>query len=207
MAVKKNTVLLSSIQENPDNPRLIKTAAFEKLVRNILIYPIFLSERPIVHKNTIALGGNMRYKALAHIISLKPKPFTQLCDKTGISMDRISFWDTIRKSKEVPATWIKDASHYTEEEVNAFIILDNRDFGEDDWEKLANSDKWDKEQLNEWGVQTDWDTPESAKKTVSFEVDNKPDLFFITIECENEKHCQQLYEKYLAEGHKVKIVR
>lgn len=206
MAVKKKTILLSTIHQNPDNPRLIKDVPFKKLVNNLLKYPKFLRERPIVQKDNMAIGGNQRYKALEHIIGLKDAQFKKLATELRLNPKAIAAWEDIRKTKAVPAEWVRDASDYSEEEIKAFIILDNRPFGEDNWEMLAN--EWDKEQLEEWGVNTSaWDTPETGTKTVSFEVKDKPDLFILTIECDNERHCQQLYEKYVGEGLKVKIVR
>lgn len=49
--------------------------------------------------------------------------------------------------KEVP---IIDASEWTEEQRNQFIIKDNLSFGEWDWDILAN--EWDAAELEEWGL-------------------------------------------------------
>ena len=49
--------------------------------------------------------------------------------------------------KEVP---IIDASEWTEEQRNQFIIKDNLSFGAWDWDILAN--EWDAAELEEWGL-------------------------------------------------------
>lgn len=46
--------------------------------------------------------------------------------------------------------WVQQASDFTEEEQQEFIIKDNVNFGEWDWDILAN--EWDTQQLNEWGM-------------------------------------------------------
>jgi hypothetical protein len=55
--------------------------------------------------------------------------------------------------KEVP---IIKASNLTEQQQKEFIIKDNVGFGEWDWDSLAN--KWDAEELTEWGLDV-WQQP------------------------------------------------
>ena len=55
---------LSELQENPNNPRIIKDDKFQKLVKSIKEFPEMLEARPIVvNPENIVLGGNMRLKA------------------------------------------------------------------------------------------------------------------------------------------------
>jgi hypothetical protein len=55
---------LSDLQENPNNPRIIKEGKFQKLVRSIKEFPEMLEARPIVvNPDLVVLGGNMRLKA------------------------------------------------------------------------------------------------------------------------------------------------
>ena len=57
-------VKISVIKSNPNNPRLIKSQKFEKLVNSIKQFPEMLELRPIVVNNDmVVLGGNMRLKA------------------------------------------------------------------------------------------------------------------------------------------------
>lgn len=61
---KHETVKISEIKLNPNNPRLIKDDKFKKLVKSIQEFPEMLDIRPIVvNSDMIILGGNMRYKA------------------------------------------------------------------------------------------------------------------------------------------------
>ena len=61
---KHQTVKISEIKLNPNNPRLIKDDKFKKLVQSIKDFPEMLNIRPIVvNQDMIILGGNMRFKA------------------------------------------------------------------------------------------------------------------------------------------------
>jgi hypothetical protein len=168
------TVELNTLKTNEKNPRKIKDKDFKKLVNNVLRYPSFLALRPIVHMERIIQGGNMRHRALEYICSQKKAGFTKLADEVGISMELIEFWEGIRKAKAIPAEWVKDAAGLTPDEVKAFIILDNRDFGTDDWDMLAN--EWDQKDLADWNVDVEkWNELLPTTKQVSFEVKQKVD--------------------------------
>jgi len=62
--MKIQTVKISEVKANPNNPRLIKDDKFAKLVKSIKDFPEMLDIRPIVvNSDMVILGGNMRYKA------------------------------------------------------------------------------------------------------------------------------------------------
>ena len=62
--MKIETIQISKIKLNPNNPRLIKDDKFTKLVQSIKDFPEMLNIRPIVvNDDMIILGGNMRFKA------------------------------------------------------------------------------------------------------------------------------------------------
>jgi hypothetical protein len=115
---------LKDLKLNPDNPRLIKDEKFKKLCNSIRDFPKMLELRPIVYDKAtgMILGGNMRYRA---------------CKELGM--------------KEVPDTWVKDAADLTEEEKRRFIAIDNVEFGEWDFDLLANA--FDTSDLIEWGFE------------------------------------------------------
>ena len=77
--------------------------------------------------------------------------------------------------KEIPIIF---ADSLTEEKQREFIIKDNVGFGEWDWEELGNN--WDKEELEEWGL----DLPEFAippnENELIGEEKNKPPIMKIT---------------------------
>ena len=113
---------LSDIKANPDNPRVIKDEAFNKLVQSIKDFPKMMALRPmVVDDNLTVLGGNMRLRALQHL-----------------------------GYKDIPDEWVKRASDLTEEEQKQFIIKDNVSVGDWDWDTLAN--EWDGELLDDWGL-------------------------------------------------------
>lgn len=113
---------LSELKLNERNPRQIKGAAFEKLKKSVKELPKMMRLRPIViDADGVILGGNMRYRALQAL---------------GYS--------------EIPNEWVKVADDLTEEEKQRFIIEDNVQFGEWDFDTLFND--WDTELLKDWGV-------------------------------------------------------
>jgi DNA modification methylase len=62
--MKTQTVPISKVKLNPNNPRLIKDDKFKKLVASIQSFPEMLDIRPIVvNSDMVVLGGNMRLRA------------------------------------------------------------------------------------------------------------------------------------------------
>lgn len=115
---------LSKIKPNPDNPRIIRDDKFRKLVKSINDFPEMMSKRPIVvDEDGMILGGNMRWRALQEIYG---------------------------KNGEIPDEWVSVAEGWSEEKKREFVIKDNSQFGEYDWDKLAN--EWDAADLSDWGV-------------------------------------------------------
>lgn len=117
---------ISQIKPNPNNPRVINSDKFKKLVRSLEEFPEMMEKRPIVCVTDVdgkifPLGGNMRYKALKEL-----------------------------KYKEIPDNWILMADEWTEEQRREFVIRDNVAYGDWNWEDLAN--EWDSEKLEEWGL-------------------------------------------------------
>jgi len=101
----------------PKNPRFIRGEKFAKLVDSIKDFPEAMPARGIVvDENSVILGGNMRWRA---------------CKELGL--------------KEIPAEWVHRLKGLTVEQKRRFIIMDNRAFGEDDMDMLAN--EWDVSEL------------------------------------------------------------
>lgn len=67
--------------------------------------------------------------------------------------------------KEVPII----VTNLTPEKQSEFLIKDNVSGGEWDWDILAN--EWDKEELEEWGLDVTFDTVEPEAEEDDFEVD------------------------------------
>ena len=133
---------LSDIKANPDNPRVIKDEAFNKLVQSIKDFPKMMALRPmVVDDNLTVLGGNMRLRALQHL-----------------------------GYKDIPDEWVKRASDLTEEERKQFIIKDNVSVGDWDWDTLAN--EWDVQDLKDWGLEmpADWGVERVEAKEDDYEI-------------------------------------
>jgi ParB-like chromosome segregation protein Spo0J len=59
------TIAISKVRPNSENPRYIKDEKFKKLVQSIKEFPEMMPVRPIVvNKEMVVLGGNMRLKAM-----------------------------------------------------------------------------------------------------------------------------------------------
>ena len=173
--MKTEIVNLSQIQVNGANPRIIKDDKFEKLICSILVLPKMLELRPIVVDNTfVALGGNMRYRALTAISDMDEAELkSRLSEardfqkKTAAEQDNlIEYW---QRWKDKPTAHIIKATELSEEEQREFIIKDNVGYGEWDMDALAN--EWDAEDLDDWGLDVwqnkEWENGESSGATNS----------------------------------------
>lgn len=173
--MKTEIVNLSQIQVNGANPRIIKDNKFEKLICSILVLPKMLELRPIVVDNTfVALGGNMRYRALTSISDMDEAELkSRLSEardfqkKTAAEQDNlIEYW---LRWKDKPTAHIIKATELSEDEQREFIIKDNVGYGEWDMDALAN--EWDAEELDDWGIDVwqnkEWGNGESSGATNS----------------------------------------
>jgi len=119
-APKIEVVQITTIKQNPKNPRKISKGQLDKLAKSLTEFPEMLHLRPlIVDKKNIIIGGNMRYQA---------------AKKIGMT--------------SVP---IIRANLLTPEQVKEFIIKDNLEFGQWDWDILT---EWDSVDLEKWSLDT-----------------------------------------------------
>jgi hypothetical protein len=143
---------------NPNNPRQVTKEKVDRLIKKIKSFPEMLEKRPIVYdENKIIPGGNTKYKAL------------KILEKEGF---------------EVKDSYFSDASGWTEDQKKNFIINDNLHEGDWDYEILAN--KWDMDQLTDWGVnlgawQTQEDIDPNAEWSGMPEMDPKDDKPYRTL--------------------------
>lgn len=116
-------IKLSTIKANRKNPRIITAEKLEMLKSSITDFKKMLSLRPIViDENKCVLGGNQR------LLALKSLGF-----------------------KEVPADWIKEAKDLSQEEKRKFILADNVNVG--DWDFEALKIDFSMDELNNLGIQ------------------------------------------------------
>ena len=154
--MKTEEIALSRVSENEANPRTITEANFQKLVKSILVFPKMLQLRPIVVDETYkALGGNMRTRALCHIVSMTPEAIMDVLDTDQRLTDaeKLAIANYWSQWKEQPTATIVKASDLTEAQKKEFIIKDNAGFG--DWDTDALANQWNTDLLKDWGIQ-DW---------------------------------------------------
>lgn len=156
-------MLLSQLHPNegqikgvPSNPRYITDEDFAALKKSLRDFRKMLALRPmIVDEDFNILGGNMRYQALCRLRDEKVK------------VGAFAFGD------EIPDEWVKQDCTLSEKEKREFVIKDNQERGQNDWDKLAN--EWDASELQEWGVdaafweQKDEEEDEYERKKREFE--------------------------------------
>jgi hypothetical protein len=153
--MKTEEIALSRVSENEANPRTITEANFQKLVKSILVFPKMLQLRPIVVDETYkALGGNMRTRALCHIVSMTPEAIMDVLDTDQRLTDAeklaiVNYWS---QWQEQPTATIVKASDLTEGQKKEFIIKDNAGFG--DWDTNALANQWNTDLLKDWGVES-----------------------------------------------------
>lgn len=149
-------VNLSQIQVNGANPRIIRDDKFDKLIGSILVLPKMLQLRPIVVDRTmVALGGNMRFRALTAITDMTIDEIANRLNglrdfQRKTEAEQKALLDYWAKWQDKPQTYIIKADELSDAEQREFIIKDNVGFGEWDMDALAN--EWDGEDLLEWGL-------------------------------------------------------
>ncbi len=156
---------LKDLKTNAQNPRYLTEADFQKLLNKLLTFPRLLEKNKITFDseqgNTI-LGGNMRFKALNYICdtytresifdAVKTAQNSLNVDNADLMEESVTVFTQMIEKRSLPENWVQDAKGLSEEEKNAFVIIDNVSDGDWDFDVLANG--WDIE-LSEWGL-VDW---------------------------------------------------
>lgn len=153
---------LSKLRNNPNNPRLMYDNDFGKLLNKILVYPRLLEKNKITYDgddNNVVLGGNMRLKTLNYIVkefankdiseAIKNAQKALGIDSNDLLNESINIFSDVIDSKGIPNEWAQNAAGLTQEEKEAFIIIDNVSDGKWDFDLLAN--EWDID-LGEWNL-------------------------------------------------------
>jgi len=117
--------------------------------------------------NNPRLIKDYKYKKL--VKSIKDFPNMLELRPIVVDEDMVILGGNMRYRASVDAglneVWIKVADNLTEDQKKEFIIKDNSNFGEWDWDMLAN--EWDVDSLGEWGL----DLP-----AVYFDDDEEPEF-------------------------------
>lgn len=135
--LKKLSVNKGQIEGVPTNPRKATKEQIEKLKRSIEETPTMLQLREI-----IAYDNNGELVIVGG--NMRYQALKALGHK--IALVKVLPTDTPKET------------------INAFIIKDNAQYGEWDIDLLAN--EWDKDKLDDWGVEIDWavEAPEQPKE-------------------------------------------
>lgn len=176
---------LSLIQPNdgqieglPANPRQINEQKYELLKKNITDYPELLEYRGL-----LVYPHDGKYITIGGNMRLR-------------ALSELNY-------KEAPCAVLP--ADTTVEQLKAYIILDNDNFGQWDWDMLAN--EWDENILNNLGIELPMDLNASDLFDETNEAKEKHvDDWFINIECKDEQECQQLYNELIEKGVECKII-
>ena len=164
---------ISRIKENANNPRSISKEKFMKLVKSLLTFPEMLQLRPIVvDNNLIVLGGNMRLKALLHILQMSVNDMGNIIGDIAEERRRVLI-DRWRNWQSHALVDVAKADELTDEQKREFIIKDNVGFGEWDMDALAN--EWNTAQLQEWGLDLWQNQDDDEQKSASDDNYNEDD--------------------------------
>lgn len=161
--MKTEEIALSRLTENEENPRQIKASQFQKLVQSIIVFPRMLTLRPIVVDTTYkALGGNMRLKALRHIVTMDDVSIGLKFKAEGERLTEdmrnalLDYWHDWQKN---PTVTVVMADDLTDAQKSEFIAKDNISYGAWDYEQLANH--WDEHLLQAWDMPIWAEQPQS----------------------------------------------
>lgn len=197
---------IGEISVNPENPRTISKDKFEDLIKSILTFPRMLVLRKLVvdcGSGNICLGGNMRYRALCAVKDMDLSEIRTIVSGSRKFADRpekidkiLAFWGEWKKD---PIVQVEDGSDLSDEEKREFIIKDNVPFGEWDYDDLSN--KWDTNDLEEWGLDLWNEDPEEEPKK-----EDQPggSAFEIVVSCDNEADQKILSEELKSRGYNIK---
>lgn len=199
-------IKLSAIKPNPANPRVMRDYKFHKLVKSLLVLPQMLALRPIVvNQDNVVLGGNMRLKALSHILSLTEADRLSIMrssndynKKSEEEKVRIcEFWHKFSQSKAIS---VCVADSMNDNEQREFVIKDNSAFGDWDFDELAN--QYDATELQDYGI----DMPDYGDNDeAAYDAIDEKKEFIVEVSCKDGIEQNAIFDKLKADGLKVKM--
>lgn len=182
MKLIETTLLpLSAIEPNrgqieglPKNPRVLRDAKFDALKKSIIDDPDMLALRELLvyqHGDKYVIIGG----------NMRYRALKEL------------------KYKDAPCKVIPADTPV--ETLRAYTIKDNGDFGEWDFDLLAN--EWDDEPLNDWGV----DLPNFSGGGNPSDLSDRINMEYkLEVDCENESTQEQLFNELSQKGYKCRIL-
>jgi DNA modification methylase len=121
---------ISKVRPNSENPRYIKDEKFKKLVQSLRDFPEMANVRPIVvNQEMVVLGGNMRLKAMQEAgwseVPVKIVDWSEEKQREFIIKDNVGFgewdWDMLANEWDVQEleSWGIDVPAFAETELEA----------------------------------------------------------------------------------------
>ena len=152
---------LSELKVNPRNPQIFND--LDSLKKSIEQFPKMMALRPLVYDpdTMYVLGGNKR----------------------RVCLEELGY-------KEIPDDWVKSAADLTEEEKKRFVVQDNIQVGEFDFEILGED--YEEDELEDWGL-------DIVKMDVENVLDFPENVNFI-INCENLEELDELKKRFKIEN-------
>jgi len=131
------SVKISDVKSNPNNPRLIKDDKFAKLVQSLKDFPEMANVRPIVvNQDFVVLGGNMRLKAMKEAgwkqVPVQVVDWSEQQQKEFIIKDNVGFgeweWDVLANEWEADdlEKWGLDVPIFESEPTGDDLIGDEK---------------------------------------------------------------------------------
>lgn len=154
------------LKDVPTNPRFIKDNKFEALKKSLSESPELLKARPLI------------------VFPLDDK-FIVLCGNMRLRAGKAL------EMKDFPCYVLPEST--TAKKLREYVLKDNMEYGQIDWEHIAQD--WDKEELEDWdfSMPDDWDfndpTLEDEEPPLPDDLtaEDKNKSFVIKIVCEDEK--------------------
>ena len=149
---------------------------------------------------------NDKFKKLVKSI----KEFPQMLEKRPIVVDEdlmvLGGNMRLKASKDagLKEVWIDIAEGLTEEQKQEFIVKDNVNFGEWEWDMLAND--WDSVQLAEWGLDVWQNEDDEQNNDVNDISDNISEEYRVEIELNSEREQEQVFNELNKKGYKCRIL-
>ena len=107
--------------------------------------------------------------------------------------------------KEVPETWVALADEWTEEQRREFIIKDNANLGEWNWDDLQEN--WDLDLISEWGVDFEWDEVEESTEKEQIDLsDDVTGFFEVIVTADSEREQEEIYNDLIERGYKCRVL-
>jgi hypothetical protein len=172
-------IATESIKPNPNNPRTINESKFQQLVRSMTVFPQMLEKRPLVCF-TDANGA---------LVVLGGNMRLRAAQEIGM--------------KDVPVILADD---WTEEQRQEFLIKDNVNYGDWDWDALEEN--FDMDLMDDWGLNFPSQPEPEAPENDPFDDPGitARNQYGVIVMCEDEDNQEKVFQALSELGYNCKIV-